>query len=175
MKIMKNFDGRSLAHSTLEYIRIQAVKAIRRGMSAREVGEIFGVHRSKVYEWVKKAEKKGLAALNAKPVPGRKSMLNEQQQKVLAFLVCVFTPLDFEFGTILWTTEIIRTLIEKEFSICMSRSAVGRLLHKIDLTPQRPIRRAVERDPVAVDNWINNEFPKIKELAKKRRSNNLFS
>ena len=167
MKIIKDFDGRSLDHSTLEYIRGQAVKAVRKGMSVREVGEIFGIHRSKVYEWVKKAEKKGLAALNAKPVPGRKSRLNEQQQKILAFLVCIFTPLDFDFGTTLWTTEIIKALIEREFSILMSRSAVGRLLHRINLTPQRPVRRAVERDQVAVDNWIKEEFPKIKELAKK--------
>ncbi|CAK0762065.1 hypothetical protein CCP3SC5AM1_3040001 [Gammaproteobacteria bacterium] len=82
-------------------------------------------------------------------------------------LICVFTPLDFEFGTVLWTTEIIRELIEKEFSIFMSRSAVGRLLHRLNLTAQRPMRRAMERDSVAVDNWINKEFPKIKELAEK--------
>lgn len=50
MKTMKDFDGRSLDHATLEYIRIRAVKAVRRGMSVREVSEIFGVHRSKVCE-----------------------------------------------------------------------------------------------------------------------------
>lgn len=105
--------------------------------------------------------------MNAKPVPGRKPVLNEQQQKLIVFIVCVFTPLDFEFETVLWTTEIIRTLIEKEFSIFMSRSAVGRLLHRLNLTAQRPMRRAVERDSVAVDNWINKDSPKIKELAEK--------
>ncbi|CAK0762075.1 transposase [Gammaproteobacteria bacterium] len=89
MKTMKDFDGRSLDHATLEYIRVQAVKAVRRGMSVKEVSEIFGVHRSKVYEWVKRAKKKGLAALNAKPVPGRKPKLNEQQQKLLIFLVLI--------------------------------------------------------------------------------------
>ncbi|CAK0742143.1 transposase [Gammaproteobacteria bacterium] len=162
---MKNSDGRSLDHSTLEYIRLQAVKAVRKGMSPREVGEIFGMHRSKVYEWVKKAKEMGLATLNAKPVPGRKSFINEQQEGILVFWLCAFTPLDFEFSTVLWTTEMIKTLIERKFSIYMSRSAVGRFLRRINLTPQRPVYRAIERDQFSVDNWINKEFPRIKELA----------
>ena len=49
----------------------------------------------------------------------------------------------------------------------MSRSAVNRLLHRIGLSPQRPARRAIERQAAAVENWRNNEFPKIKELAEK--------
>lgn len=139
---MKNLDGRSLDHSTLEYIRIQAVKAVLKGMSVREVGEIFGMHRSKVYEWVKKAKQKGLTALNAKPISGKKSILNEQQGKILVLWLCIFTPLNFDFCTTMWTTEIVKMLIEKEFSISMSRSAVGRFLRRVGLTPQRPVRRA---------------------------------
>ncbi|CAK0766698.1 transposase [Gammaproteobacteria bacterium] len=163
----KDFDGRTLDHSTLEYIRIQAVKAIRKGIPIKEVAEIFGVHISRVYEWNQRAQKKGMDALRSKPVPGRQSFLNEQQKKVLALWLCVFTPLDFKFETVLWTTEIIKALIENEFSIQMSRSAVSRLLHRIGLTPQRPARRAIERQAAAVENWKNNEFPKIKELAEK--------
>ena len=78
---------------------------------------------------------------------------------------CVVTPLAFEFETTQWTTEIIKALIKKKFSIHLSRSAVGRLLHRLGLTPQRPVRRAVERNPVAVAHWVNKEFPKIRELA----------
>ena len=76
---MKDFDGRSLDHATLEYVRVQAVKAVRKGMSAREVGKIFGVHRSRVYDGVKRANQKGMAALKAKPVPGKKPALDERK------------------------------------------------------------------------------------------------
>lgn len=163
----KDFDGRTLNHSTLEYIRVQAVKAVLKGRTIKEVAEIFGVHLSRVYEWVQRAEKKGMDALKAKPVPGKQSFLSEQQKKILTLWLCVFTPLNFKFATILWTTEIIRELIKNEFSIQMSRSAVNRLLHRIGLSPQRPARRSVERQTATVENWINNEFPKIKELAEK--------
>jgi transposase len=135
--------------------------------SVREVAEIFGVYRSRVYAWVQRANKKGLTELKAKPVPGKQSSLTEQQKKVLTLWLCVFTPLDFEFGTILWTTRMIKTLIEREFSINMSRSAVQRMLHRLGLTPQRPIYRAVERKSASVENWINEEFPKINKLAQK--------
>jgi transposase len=83
---MKDFDGRSLDHATLEYVRVRAVKAVGIGMSAKEVGEIFGVHRSRVYDWVKRANQKGMAALKAKPVPGRKPALDEQQEKILTLV-----------------------------------------------------------------------------------------
>ena len=164
---MKGRDARSLDHITLEYIRFQAVKAVREGHTVREVARIFGVHRSRVHEWVKLARGQGMEALKAKPVPGNPPKLDDQQQKVLTLWVCVFTPLAFGFDSTRWTTEIIKELIEKEFSIHMSRSAVGRLLHRLEITPQRPIRRAVERDPVVAAHWVNEEFPKIKELAAK--------
>lgn len=163
----KDFDGRKFDHLTLEYIRIQAVKAVLKGMSVREVSEIFGVHPSRVYAWVQRAKKKGLRDLNAKPILGKKSLLGEQQKKVLIFWLCIFTPLDFQFETVFWTTEVIKVLIEKKFFITMSRSAVSRLLHRLGLTPQRPMRRAIERNFSSVKNWINIEYPKIKELAEK--------
>ena len=95
-------------------------------------------------------------------------------EKILILWLCVFTPLAFGFETTQWTTKIIKALIEKEFSIHLSRSAVGRLLRRLDLTPQRPVRRAVERDPVAVAHWVNQEFPEIKKLASKEGATRYF-
>lgn len=170
----KDFDGRTLDHSTLEYIRIQAVKAVLNGMPVREVSEIFGIHISRLYAWVQRAKKKGIRDLNAKPIPGKKSLLSEQQKKILILWLCIFTPLDFQFEMIFWTTEVIKALIEKKFLITMSRSAVSRLLHRLDLTPQRPMRRAIERNIHAVKNWVNIEYPKIKELAEKEGAKIFF-
>ena len=163
---MKEFDARTLDHRTLEYVRIQAVKAVHEGYRIREVARIFGVHRASVHRWLKLVRKGGMEALKEKPVPGRNPAIDDQQQKILALWLCVFTPLAFGFESTLWTTEIVKTLIEKKFSIHLSRSAVGRLLRRIDLTPQRPARRSKKQDPDAVDRWIKEEFPKIKDLAR---------
>jgi transposase len=45
--------------------------------------EFFGVHRSRVHEGVKLAREPGMEALKAKPIPGNKPKLNDQQQQVL--------------------------------------------------------------------------------------------
>jgi len=174
---MKYFDARSLDHSTLEYIRFQAVKAARKGIPVSEVAEIFGVHRSRVYEWLKIANKQGMSALRAKPIPGSEPALDDKQINRLVFLICLWTPLDFGLGPTLWTLKIIKALIEQEFSVKMSISAISRLLHRIGITPQRPKQRhrersvashAIEQNPLQVKHWLDKEFPKIIELANKK-------
>lgn len=164
---MKGLDARSLSHNTLEYIRFRAVRAIQKGFSVREVANIFGIHRSRIYEWLKLVRKRGMNALKERPVPGRKPKLNDTQNKVLELWLCIFTPRDFGFESNLWTLKIIRKLIEIKFFVKLSISAVGRLLHRLHMSPQRPTYHAVEQDPAAVERWVKEEFPKIKELAEK--------
>lgn len=77
----------------------------------------------------------------------------------------VFTPINCGFDSTLWTTEIVQSFIKQNFSVDMSRSAISRLLHCIDLTPQRPAYRSIKQNPAAVEQWINKEFKKIKKLA----------
>jgi hypothetical protein len=49
------------------------------------------------------------------------------------------------------------------------------MLRKLGLSPQRPLRRAYERDPELVESWREREFPKIRRLAKKKRATLYFS
>ena len=53
------------------------------------------------------------------------------------------------------------------FQIKLSRVSVGRLLRKLGLSPQKPLRRACQQDPERVEQWLESEFPKIKALARK--------
>ncbi|CAK0759797.1 transposase [Gammaproteobacteria bacterium] len=164
---MNTFDARTLGHDTLEYIRIQAVKAVQEGRRIRETAKIFGIHRGTLHRWLKMARKCGMDALKKNPVPGRKSFLDKTQENTLQFYISVFTSINFGFHSTLWTTEIIQLLIEQKFSIHLSRSAINRLLHRIGLTPQRPARRSTKQNSAAVDLWLKEEFHKINLLAEK--------
>ncbi|CAK0741869.1 hypothetical protein CCP3SC15_1170011 [Gammaproteobacteria bacterium] len=44
---------------------------------------------------------------------------------------------------------------------------MGRLLHRIYITPQRPAHRSTKQNPDAVERWLKEEFPKIKNQAKR--------
>ena len=44
---------------------------------------------------------------------------------------------------------------------------MGKLLASLNITPQKPLRRAYERDPEAVSLWQEETYPKLKQRAKK--------
>jgi transposase len=47
---------------------------------------------------------------------------------------------------------------------------VGRYLRRWGFTPQKPLRRAYERDPVAVRRWLTKQYPAIRALARRERA-----
>jgi transposase len=65
----------------------------------------------------------------------------------------------------LWTREMIREVIRREFGVALSVVSVGRLLRKLGLSPQRPLHRAYQQDPAAVDRWKKETYPAIRAEA----------
>jgi transposase len=60
---------------------------------------------------------------------------------------------------------MVRALIRREFGVALSEVSVGRLLRKLGLSPQRPLWRAYQQNPEAVDRWKREQFPAIREQA----------
>ena len=58
------------------------------------------------------------------------------------------------------------SLIERKFGIRLGRTAVGELLARLDLTPQKPLQRAYQRDPAAIERWQRETYPAIARQAK---------
>ena len=56
-------------------------------------------------------------------------------------------------------------LIAQKFGVRLGVTAVGRLLAELDITPQKPLRRAYERDPVAIKRWTTTVFPRVRARA----------
>ena len=69
-----------------------------------------------------------------------------------------------DFG--LWTRSVVAALIERKFDVRLGLSAVGELLAKQGLTPQKPLQRAYQRDPEAIETWRRETFPNIARQAK---------
>lgn len=61
---------------------------------------------------------------------------------------------------------MVAELIEKKFGIALGLTAVGELLAKLGLTPQKPLQRAYQRDPQAIEKWQRETFPAIVRQAK---------
>ena len=163
---MEKRDGRSLSHATLEEIRIRAVQRVEAGESPEVVVKALGFSRPRIYEWLALYREGGLDALRAKPVPGAKPKLDGKALDWLYRTITMSNPQQFKFEFALWTRAMVRELIRTEFKVAMSEVSVGRLLRKLGLSPQRPLARAYQRDPALVNDWIKNEFPRIRAEAK---------
>ncbi len=139
---------------------------MRDGESPEAVVRALGFHRSVIYEWLGRFRKGGMAALEAQPVPGRPSKLGPQQMQRLVRLITSKNPVQLHFPFALWTRSMIQELIWREFGVSLSESAVGRMLRRLGLSPQRPLFRAYQQDPQAVQLWRDEEYPAIQKLAK---------
>jgi hypothetical protein len=70
---------------------------------------------------------------------------------------------------------MVHEVIRDKFGVRMSDVSVGRLLKKLELSPQKPLRRAYQQNPEAVDRWVNEEYPKIRKLAKREKAQIFFA
>jgi transposase len=163
---MRKTDGRKLSHESLEEIRIRAVRQVEAGESPEAVVKALGFARTTIYDWIALYREGGDDALRAKPVPGRPPKLNGRQLQWLVRTIADKNPLQFKFEYALWTREMVRELIREKWGIKLSGVSVGRLLHKLGFSPQRPLHRAYEQDPIAVARWRRKDFPKIQKMAK---------
>lgn len=67
------------------------------------------------------------------------------------------------FDNELWTLSRIQTVVWQRFGVGFHRSHVWRLVRSLGFTPQRPVRRAVERDEDRIARWVAEEWPAIKQ------------
>ena len=84
-------------------------------------------------------------------------------------------PLQLRFEFALWTRGMVHELIRERFGVRLRKVSVGRLLRKLALSPQKPLRCAYEQDPKFVEAWRTKDYPKIRALAKKERATIFFA
>jgi transposase len=160
-------DGRTLSHDTSETIRELAVQGVKDGDAPSYVIKSFGLCRTTIYKWLKAERRGGAAALKARKHPGRKPALAPRQKLQVRRWINGKDPRQYGFDFGLWTRQIVAALIAQKFGVRLGVTAVGRLLAELDITPQKPLRRAYERDPVAIERWKASEFPRLRARAKR--------
>ena len=96
---------------------------------------------------------------------GRPTTLSDQQMIRLYSLIVGRDPRQFSFGVALWTRKLIAELIHRTFGVRLSLPTVGRILKKLWMSPQRPLYRAYQQDPVRVRAWKHDTYPKIRAEA----------
>ena len=169
-------DGRTFDHKTLEQIRRMAVQRVREGERPADVIASFGLCRTTIYKWLKAASGRGrgLKALRSTRGTGRPRSLTPAQERQIFRWINGHNPFQYGLDLGLWTRQIVATLIERKFGVRIGVSAVGALLAKLGLTAQKPLQRAYQRDPQAIERWQRESFPAIAAQAKREGAQIFF-
>lgn len=169
-------DGRTLDHQTLEQIRRMAVRRIGEGEKPAKVIASFGFCRTTIYKWMNAAagRGRGLKALRSTRGTGRPRSLTPAQERQVFRWVNGRNPLQYGLDFGLWTRRIVAMLIERKFGVRLGVTAVGALLAKLGLTAQKPLQRAYQRDPQAIERWEREIYPAIARRAKAQRAEIFF-
>lgn len=169
---MSKLDARTLAPEAQEDLRRRVVQAVRAGMGKAEAARTFGVTRQSIHNWMTSVEEGGTRALRARRRGPKKGsgLLAPHQAATVVRMVTASCPDQLRLPFALWTREAVCALVRRRFEAEMSVWTAGRYLKAWGLTPQKPMRRAYERDPAAVKAWVHEEYPAIARRAKAEKA-----
>ena len=148
----------------LEQRRKDAIELLNQGYGCSQVARRLGVDRRSVRRWKAAYRCEGSAGIQARAAPGRPPKLSEEQRQGLQEALLEGAQAA-GYDTNLWTCPRIGNLIYARWGVHYHVDHIGRLLHGLGWSPQRPQRRAAERDEEAIHGWIREQWPRIKKRA----------
>jgi transposase len=158
----------------LEERRRKIIAFLKRNLSLHEIARRLGCHASSVMRWRNAFRSKGPEGLKAKPASGRPPKLSAPQQQRLVRLLAQGA-VAHGYRTELWTTQRITDLVEQQLGVRYHRNHVGKLLHRLGWSHQKPELRAVERDEAAIQAWKQTVWPRVKKTPRGGRPTSSFS
>src|SRR5438045_3876361 len=151
-----------------EWRRMQAWRLKQLGWKQRDIAVALGASESAVSQWVSAARTGGSADLLARPAPGRPTKADPAQLRLPPDFLW-HGPEAYGFRGEVWTCGRVAKVIEEEFGVIYHKHYVARLLKHLHWTPQVPIRRALQRDEIAIEHWRDEVWPELQKRARRER------
>jgi len=167
---MEKMDFRKLSNQERFTIRKRAIVLYKSGKTQVSIAELFGVRIATVSEWVKSYKSQGISGLkdNKRGVTSEsKKKLSNQQEKAIQKMITDTMPDQLKLSFSLWTRKAVKELVEREFKVVLAINTMGDYLRSWGFSPQKPKKKAYEQCPKKVQKWLDEEYPAIKERAKK--------
>lgn len=167
---MKTHDTRCLSPDAQEVLRFRVVRAVRGGMRKSVAARAFGVSRTSIDRWLAITALGNINSLKSKRRGRPKgTRLAPHQAATTVRLITDRCPDQLKLPFFLWTRQAVQQLLAQRYGLQVSVWTVGRYLARWGLTPQKPLRRAYERNPLAVKHWLDTEYPAIVKQAKAQK------
>jgi transposase len=162
-----------LTPQQMEERRLVAARLLRQGrLSQAQIARQLGASRASVSRWAATLAQEGRRGLEARPIPGRTSRLDQKAWARLGRLLDRGA-VAAGFATERWTLRRIAALIEREFGVRYHPRYLERPLKAHGFSVQRPATRAKERDELVIAVWPKREWVALKK--RRRGSTGRFS
>lgn len=158
---------RASSQNWKEIRRWRALDLKQDGWKQKDIAEALGVTPGAVSQWMAAVGSEGPEALCARPHPGAIPRLTEAQKRFIPDFLSHGAEA-YGFRGRVWTCARVAKVIEYEFGVSYHQAHVSRLLKGLDWTPQKPIRRAAQRDEAEIAFWRAKIWPELKK--RRRRS-----
>lgn len=149
----------------LEQRRLHAITLFENGLAPVDIAHKIGVDRRSVRRWRASFRKSGQNGIKARPVPGRPSKLDSRQKRSLERRL-LQGAMRAGYPTNLWTCPRVAAVIKHQFGVRYHVDHIVRLLRSLGWSPQKPERRARERDEEAIRRWVKEDWPRLKKKPK---------
>lgn len=166
---MEKEDARKQSREVLHERRKQVIRMHCKGMTVMPIVEYSGLRWYAVNAAITAYSTAGAAAL--KPAArGKKQgsgrLLSESQESAVWQIICDKRLKQLKMAFALWNCAAVMQLVERECGIKLSVRGVGNYLKRWGFTPQKPIKKAYEQRPKAVQAWLDEQYPEIEKRAK---------
>ena len=168
---MDKQDARKLEPAAQYELRKQVIRAYRRGRNRVQISAEVGLSYPAVCQIVKRfrgSQEKSVSILSPRKRgrrDGEDRKLTPDQEGAIQRLICEKRPEQLKMEFALWNRAAVMQLIEREYGIRLSVRGVGNYLQRWGFTPQKPIKKAYEQRPEAVQKWLDEEYPAIAQRA----------
>jgi len=142
--------------------RIRAARLLQKGKTPAEIALKVGVARQTVYTWKALFDEGGIDALREVRLRGRPARLDADQFEALRRAI-LEKPTEHGFGTDLWTLKRVGVVIKRLHGVKYSETQIWRILGSLGFSPQKPDKRALERNEDVVQNWRRSTWPTLKK------------
>jgi len=150
------------SQESLERRRFKAADLFGQGVGATEVARRLGVDPRTARGWKARWRARGRRGLAKQPVPGAPPKLDARGRQRLRRALLKGAK-KAGFPSDLWTCRRVARWLREHLGVVYHPHHLPRVLKALGFTPQKPQRKAAERDEAAVRVWVAREWPRIKK------------
>jgi len=168
--MMEKENARKQTLEQLHERRKQVVRLHKKGIKIMQIVSMTGLSYPAVRATIDRFSEGGWTAVRPATrgrMRGDGRCLSEAQEDAIRRTIIDKRPEQLKMEFFLWSRAAVGQLIEQEYGIRLHVRSVGKYLARWGFTPQKPIKRAYEQSPEAVQAWwLEGEYPGIAERAR---------